>query len=131
MNRPYGAVDVAANLKGAVQKTNVQKILVALAEKGELVQKTYGTYCGLCKNTTDHPAFFVGKTTFFVVNQSSLEVIPAEKLASLESELKTVEEENTLLVADVKGLSAGLLGLFYARAWIHPSLLSRDKSTAK
>jgi hypothetical protein len=42
MNRPYGAVDVAANLKGAVQKTNVQKILVALAEKGELVQKTYG-----------------------------------------------------------------------------------------
>lgn len=44
MNRPYGAVDVAANLKGAVQKTNVQKILVALAEKGDLVQKTYGTY---------------------------------------------------------------------------------------
>lgn len=44
MNRPYGAVDVAANLKGAVQKTNVQKILVALAEKGELVQKTYGMY---------------------------------------------------------------------------------------
>ena len=43
MNRPYGAVDVAANLKGAVPKTATQKILVALAEKGELVQKTYGT----------------------------------------------------------------------------------------
>lgn len=42
MNRPYGAVDVAANLKGAVQKSVVQKILVTLAEKGELVQKTYG-----------------------------------------------------------------------------------------
>ena len=42
MNRPYGAVDVAANLKGAVPKTAVQKILVSLAEKGELVQKTYG-----------------------------------------------------------------------------------------
>lgn len=42
MNRPYGAVDVAANLKGAVPKTATQKILVALAEKGELVQKTYG-----------------------------------------------------------------------------------------
>jgi len=42
MNRPYGAVDVAANLKGAVPKAATQKILVALAEKGELVQKTYG-----------------------------------------------------------------------------------------
>lgn len=42
MNRPYGAVDVAANLKGAVPKTATQKILVALAEKGELVQKVYG-----------------------------------------------------------------------------------------
>ncbi len=43
MNRPFGAVDVAANLKGAVPKTATQKILVTLAEKGELVQKTYGT----------------------------------------------------------------------------------------
>lgn len=42
MNRPFGAVDVSANLKGAVPKTATQKILVALAEKGELVQKTYG-----------------------------------------------------------------------------------------
>ena len=42
MNRPYGAVDVSANLKGAVPKTATQKILLALAEKGELVQKTYG-----------------------------------------------------------------------------------------
>jgi 26S proteasome regulatory subunit, ATPase 3, interacting protein len=44
MNRPFGAVDVAANLKGAVPKTATQKILVALAEKGELVQKTYGIH---------------------------------------------------------------------------------------
>ena len=43
MNRPFGAVDVAANLKGAVPKTATQKIMVTLAEKGELVQKTYGT----------------------------------------------------------------------------------------
>ena len=42
MNRPYGAVDVAANLKGAVPKAATQKILVALAERGELIQKTYG-----------------------------------------------------------------------------------------
>lgn len=44
MNRPYGAVDVAANLKGAVPKSATQKILAALAEKGELVQKNYGTW---------------------------------------------------------------------------------------
>lgn len=48
MNRPFGAVDVAANLKGAVPKTATQKILVALAEKGELVQKTYGAYPQSC-----------------------------------------------------------------------------------
>jgi 26S proteasome regulatory subunit (ATPase 3-interacting protein) len=42
MNRPFGAVDVAANLKGAVPKAATQKILVALAEKGELTLKTYG-----------------------------------------------------------------------------------------
>lgn len=42
MNRPFGAVDVAANLKGAVPKTAVQKIMVALAERGDLTQKTYG-----------------------------------------------------------------------------------------
>ena len=42
MNRPYGAVDVSANLKGAVTKTAAQKTLVSLAEKGELVQKIYG-----------------------------------------------------------------------------------------
>jgi 26S proteasome regulatory subunit (ATPase 3-interacting protein) len=42
MNRPYGAVDVSANLKGSVPKTAAQKILASLAEKGDLVQKTYG-----------------------------------------------------------------------------------------
>jgi len=44
MNRPYGAVDVAANLKGAVPKSAVQKIMLALAEKGELTQKIYGEF---------------------------------------------------------------------------------------
>ena len=60
MNRPFGAgmsnlflpcflihlkfeqADIFANLKGAVAKTSVQKILVALAEKGEITQKAYG-----------------------------------------------------------------------------------------
>ena len=44
MNRPFGAVDVSANLKGSVPKAAAQKILVALAERGQLVQKTCGQY---------------------------------------------------------------------------------------
>ena len=40
MNRPFGVVDVAENLKGAVPKTAIQKVLVSLAEKGALIQKT-------------------------------------------------------------------------------------------
>ena len=34
--------DIFANLKGAVAKASVQKILVALAERGEITQKAYG-----------------------------------------------------------------------------------------
>ncbi|KAF9017524.1 TBPIP-domain-containing protein [Hymenopellis radicata] len=91
MNRPYGAVDVAANLKGAVPKTATQKILLSLAEKGELVQKTYG------------------KTTFFVANQAKLDTVPAEKLAVLEEEQKQIDEENKVLVAELKSANSELV----------------------
>ncbi|KIM73732.1 hypothetical protein PILCRDRAFT_15021 [Piloderma croceum F 1598] len=84
MNRPFGAVDVAANLKGAVPKTATQKILVALAEKGELTQKLYG------------------KTTFFVANQAKLEAVSPEKLASLEAEYKTIDDANKLRVNEIR-----------------------------
>ncbi|EPS94716.1 hypothetical protein FOMPIDRAFT_1133850 [Fomitopsis schrenkii] len=93
MNRPFGAVDVSANLKGAVPKTATQKILVALAEKGEVVQKTYG------------------KTTFFVANQDKLEDVSSEKLADLEKEHKSIEEENKTLAAEVRALSTELAKL--------------------
>ncbi|KAF8813729.1 TBPIP-domain-containing protein [Phlegmacium glaucopus] len=84
MNRPYGAVDVAANLKGAIPKTATQKILLVLADKGELVQKTYG------------------KTTFFVYNQEKIESMPSEKLAELKKDLASLEDENKLLANEVK-----------------------------
>ncbi|THH17913.1 hypothetical protein EW146_g3001 [Bondarzewia mesenterica] len=89
MNRPFGAVDVSANLKGAVPKTATQKILLALADKGQVTQKLYG------------------KTTFFVANQNNIDTMPSEKLAALELESKTVEEDNKALVAEVRTLSAG------------------------
>jgi 26S proteasome regulatory subunit, ATPase 3, interacting protein len=66
MNRPYGAVDVSANLKGAVPKTATQKILLALAEKGELVQKTYGRDCSLVL-ALKNLMFFCRKDEFFCV----------------------------------------------------------------
>ncbi|KAJ4483716.1 TBPIP-domain-containing protein [Lentinula aciculospora] len=84
MNRPYGAVDVAANLKGAVPKTATQKILVALAEKGELIQKNYG------------------KTTFFVANQANIDTLSNEKISALEEEYKKLEEENKELALQIK-----------------------------
>ena len=106
MNRPYGAVDVSANLKGAVPKTATQKILVALAEKGEIVQKTYGPFIhpfiGLVDDASE------GKTTFFVANQGTLETVPPERLASLEAEVKAINEENAALAAEVKTLSNGI-----------------------
>ncbi|KAJ8076919.1 PSMC3 interacting protein [Marasmius tenuissimus] len=93
MNRPYGAVDVSANLKGVVPKAATQKILVALAEKGELVQKTYG------------------KTTFFVANQSKIETLPAEQIAIVEAEHKKIDEGNKHLVTQSKALGGELAKL--------------------
>ncbi|KAF5345291.1 hypothetical protein D9758_008473 [Tetrapyrgos nigripes] len=93
MNRPYGAVDVAANLKGAVAKTATQKILVALAEKGELVQKTYG------------------KMTFFVVSQDKLDTLPKETITVLEEEYKQLDEENKESIAQIKALNNELVKL--------------------
>ncbi|KAH8117635.1 TBPIP-domain-containing protein [Phellopilus nigrolimitatus] len=93
MNRPFGAVDVCANLKGAVPKTATQKILLSLAEKGEITQKPYG------------------KTTFFVAKQSDLEDMPADKLAALEAENKSIEEENKLIGEEIKKATAELAKL--------------------
>ncbi|OAX34742.1 TBPIP-domain-containing protein [Rhizopogon vinicolor AM-OR11-026] len=90
MNRPFGAVDVAANLKGAVPKATTQKILVALAEKGEIVQKAYG------------------KTSFFVANQASIDSVPTEKLAELEVECKMIEESNNALAVEVRAITTEL-----------------------
>jgi len=90
MNRPYGAVDVAANLKGAVPKAATQKILAALAEKGELVQKNYG------------------KTTFFVANQAKIDALSPDQISASEEELKKLDEENKALAAQIKTTTAEL-----------------------
>jgi len=107
MNRPYGAVDVAANLKGAVPKTATQKILLVLAEKGELVQKTYGRPD--CRSLLlIISSSFAGKTTFFVYNQEKIESMPSEKLAELKKDLASLEDENKLLANEVKIYTTGI-----------------------
>ncbi len=106
MNRPYGAVDVAANLKGLVTKATTQKILVALAEKGELVQKNYGAFCVGRRGITTQ--LFLAKTTFFVANQAKIATLAPEQLTSLEEEYKTIDEENKTLTARIKTANAGI-----------------------
>jgi 26S proteasome regulatory subunit, ATPase 3, interacting protein len=110
MNRPFGAVDVAANLKGAVPKTATQKILVALTEKGELTQKLYGEL-GLFQREDGRVyhsiRFNPGKTTFFVANQANMEAVSSDKLAALEAEYKTIDDENKLRVNDIRTASNG------------------------
>ncbi|KAI0289740.1 TBPIP-domain-containing protein [Russula brevipes] len=91
INRPYGAVDISANLKGAVPKTATQKILLALSEKGELTQKTYG------------------KNTFFVANQGNLDALPDHKITALVEEAEALVERNKALGAQVKAASAELV----------------------
>ncbi|KAG6378178.1 TBPIP-domain-containing protein [Boletus reticuloceps] len=90
MNRPFGAVDISANLKGAVPKATTAKILVSLADKGAIIQKTYG------------------KTNFYVANQNDIDTLDANELAALDMECKTVEEANNVVAAEVKSLQLEL-----------------------
>jgi hypothetical protein len=114
MNRPYGAVDVSANLKGAVPKAATQKILVALAEKGELVQKTYGmsllcisdpTWAGSPKWSS---VLLLGKTTFFAPNQDRIETLSNEQLAEKEAAAVRMEDENKEIIAKIRVSSNGI-----------------------
>jgi len=90
INRPYGAVDVSANLKGTVPKPATQKILLALAEKGEVTQKTYG------------------KATLFVANQNTLDALPEHTVKTLADETDALIESNKALSAEIKAASAEL-----------------------
>ncbi|KAH9173724.1 TBPIP-domain-containing protein [Lactarius sanguifluus] len=90
INRPYGAVDVSANLKGTVPKPATQKILLALAEKGEVTQKTYG------------------KATLFVANQNAVDALPEHTIKALADETDALVESNKALAGEIKTASAEL-----------------------
>lgn len=98
-------------MKGAVPKSAVQKILVALAEKGELVQKVYGAdsaffvFRGNSRFSTPLP----GKTTFFVYNQAKIECLSNENILKSKNELAALEDQNQILSAELKSLTAGII----------------------
>jgi hypothetical protein len=53
-----------------------------------------------------HP-LILGKTTFFVANQANIESMPPEKVAELEAEYKSIDDENKLLAAELRTHTAG------------------------
>lgn len=48
-----------------------------------------------------------GKTTFFVYNQSKIDTVPVEQIARFEEEYKETDEENKVLVADLRIATSG------------------------
>ncbi|KAG8719979.1 hypothetical protein FRC08_001481 [Ceratobasidium sp. 394] len=89
-NRPYGSSDISANLGNAVSKPATQKILLALAERGAITQKTYG------------------KATYFVALQNEADALPAAELAAAKTELEHARETLKEKQAEVKRLTAEL-----------------------
>lgn len=90
MNRPFGAADISANIKGVVSKPATQKILLAAAERGEITQKTYG------------------KVQLFVANQADLEDLPENKRQELSTEIQSLAEQNRELNMKNKALQQEL-----------------------
>ncbi|CAK9787011.1 TBPIP-domain-containing protein [Cutaneotrichosporon oleaginosum] len=93
VNRPYASTDVSANLKNRVTKTEAQKALNALAEKGHLTLKPYG------------------KQTIFVFNQSQLPVLDPHELLRLDDQLKDVKATLDERRKNLKSLQSDLASL--------------------
>jgi hypothetical protein len=66
-------------------------------------------FCNLTHDLFFHVhSHLAGKTTLFVANQANIDVMPAEQLAAIEAEQKSLVEENNLREAQVKALSVGM-----------------------
>ncbi|QRV74995.1 hypothetical protein RhiJN_03010 [Ceratobasidium sp. AG-Ba] len=90
VNRPYGSSDISANLGNTVSKPVAQKILLALAERGAITQKTYG------------------KATYFVALQDEADTLPAAELAQVKTQLEDVRETLKEKQTEAKRLGAEL-----------------------
>ncbi|WWD05887.1 hypothetical protein V865_003971 [Kwoniella europaea PYCC6329] len=89
-NRPYANADVSANLKNRVPKAAAVKVLATLAEKGQLTVKPYG------------------KQLIYLYNQSLLDVLAPEELASLDEEIKETKSELEEKRKELKNLQSEL-----------------------
>ena len=65
-NRPYSAINVFDNLRGAVKKAQVQRLLDELAEDGVLVMKEYG------------------KARIYLYNQNQLPEVPKAEVDEMD-----------------------------------------------
>jgi hypothetical protein len=116
------SVDITANLKGAVAKAQVPKMLQTLVERGELTQKVVGK--GPISVIRDCCHLCTGKSCFFVINQvshtgNSIEIeshqllqanlpeVPQDQLVELEKGSKVAEEEVKVMQGEVKQLQLG------------------------
>ena len=66
ITRPFGAVDVSLDLKGAVSKTGTQRVLLALAERGGVTQNRTVSTLPAYGYSAAYIHLFLGKSTFFV-----------------------------------------------------------------
>ncbi|BGP14656.1 hypothetical protein JCM10213v2_002605 [Rhodosporidiobolus nylandii] len=86
-NRPYGATDLSANLKNRVSKPQAQKALASLADKGEILAKTWG------------------KTTVYCALQDGEDELSPEDLAELEEKIEALKTEEQKLKEDARVMS--------------------------
>jgi 26S proteasome regulatory subunit (ATPase 3-interacting protein) len=85
-NRPYSALNVSDNLRGAVKKAQVTKVLDHLAELGKVQAKDFG------------------KARVYLVDQKSLPTSTDEELAQLDTAIKDKQAAVDLLNDEVKQL---------------------------
>ncbi|CAG8617130.1 23812_t:CDS:2 [Gigaspora rosea] len=92
-NRPYSATDISNNLHGAVTKAIAQKVLTSLADKKEVVCKSYG------------------KQYVYVISQEQFESPSPDELNNMDVEIEGLKKEVNDYKERNKQLQSVLSGL--------------------
>ncbi|CAG9316865.1 unnamed protein product [Blepharisma stoltei] len=85
-NRPYSALNVTDNLRGAVKKTNCAKVLDRLTELKKIQAKDFG------------------KARIYLVNQESLPQASEDEIAAMDHEIAEKTEEMNKLKEETKDI---------------------------
>ena len=89
-NRPYNALNVHDNLRGAIKKAQVMRLLDELVEDKALVMKEYG------------------KQRIYLYNQAHLPVQPESEVNAMDQEIDQIKEQIEDLKAQNKDLAAAV-----------------------